>query len=151
MQHDLSPVVLPVILAVALAPLSPGRAADIEASSGAPPVTREQCRALAAYRPGAGAAYTPGVDVHGKPVAPADLPDSGAGALGLPPVVEFDIKVNPFAYGSAAQGNAALGQTAFPVGHVAIDTRSGAVTLNGHPIGGDQQQALAEACRRAGF
>ena len=41
--------------------------------------------------------------------------------------------------------------TAMPVGRVEVDMKSGAVTLNGKPIGGEQDQMVAEACRKAGI
>lgn len=45
-------------------------------------VTLGACQRLVAHHPVPDVTYRPGVDVLGRPVAPADLPDSG-GAAGL--------------------------------------------------------------------
>lgn len=52
----------------------------------------EECRLLPPHRPDAGAAYRPGVDVHGKPVVPADLnapPVMGSGRVIVPLSVDL--------------------------------------------------------------
>jgi hypothetical protein len=75
-------------------------------------VTKTDCRALATYRPtkGAkGADYEPGVDVHGKRVAPADA--SGDFTYNLPEKVEFDVRVNPIQYGQRAAAQKQASQT----------------------------------------
>ena len=140
------------LLATVSVPLSCAGAADVPVKGGTVAVTKQQCQALATYRPAAGVNYQPGVDVHGKPVAPADLPGSaGAGTYNLPKTVEFNLQVNPL---STVQPGAATGQfanTALPVGHVSVDTQTGAVSLNGQPIGDNQQRALADLCTKAGY
>jgi hypothetical protein len=86
-------------------------AAEPVTVAGAPVyLTRSDCQALVRHHPAAGTAYQPGVDVHGKYVAPADLP--GDQAYKLPDKVEFDLKINPLAYGtSASQGAGAASTT----------------------------------------
>lgn len=45
------------------------------------------CRYVTRHQPSADVEYKPGVDVHGKPVAPADLPDGYA--LDLPKSIDI--------------------------------------------------------------
>ena len=100
-----------------------------------------------------GAAYQPGVDVHGKPVAPADLPGSG-GTFKPPTVVEFNYTVNPTAYGGASASKAkwaTAGNTQMPVAHVQFDLGSNQFTLNGQPVGDADKRGLADECRKQGI
>ncbi|MBP2299536.1 hypothetical protein [Azospirillum picis] len=87
-------VLLPLAAGVAVAqtpqrgpvPLTPG------SSSGAdrPVVDLSLCRAMVAHRPAPDVQYRPGVDVHGRPVAPADLPGSG----GAQPPIPVDLPLS---------------------------------------------------------
>jgi len=57
---------------------------------------------------------------------------------------------------TAAQGQAAAvsGQydnTAMSVGHVIVNTKTGAVTMDGKPITNESEQYLADLCRKAGY
>jgi hypothetical protein len=63
---------------------------------GAP--SREVCRKLVRYVPPADLAYKPGIDVKGRPVKPADLPESADYAKIVPETVEFNAAVNPVNY-----------------------------------------------------
>ena len=134
--------------------------ADVSVSGGPPVISQADCRALATYQPGAGGVkgpdYQPGVDVNGHAVAPADLP--GGSTYQLPAKVEFNIAINPISYGTrnanGTQNTASTGtyaNTAMNVGHVVVDTRTGAVTLDGKPITGDNEQYLTDLCRKAGY
>ena len=55
-------------------------------------VTKKDCRRIVSHRPGGDVAYQPGVDVRGRPVAPADL--GGRPRLDLPESYSFDITVD---------------------------------------------------------
>jgi hypothetical protein len=123
-------------------------------------VTKSDCQAVLRHQPSADVTYQPGTDVHGHYVAPADL-GGGADVKGLvPDTLKFDIRINPMTYGktttvpaagatTAAQGNFA--NTSVPVAHVEIDMKSGATSLNGKTLGGEQERIVGEACRRAGI
>jgi len=115
-------------------------------------VTRSDCMALVRHHPSADATYQPGTDVHGKYVAPADLP-GGNTAVALPDKVQFDLKINPMNYGQGSQNTAAnkYANTALTVARVAVDLKTGQTLLNGKPLDGDQDQYVLEACRKAGF
>jgi len=41
--------------------------------------------------------------------------------------------------------------TAVPVGHVVVNTRTGEATLDGKPMQSSQEQYLADLCRKAGY
>lgn len=114
-------------------------------------ISGTDCRYLVQHHPDPGVAYTPGVDVHGKPVAPADLP--GGAQWQLPPVVEFTLVVNPFnAQGSASPSAQArqFVNTQLPVAHVSVDLRTGQVLLDGKPVDGGTADAVVAACRKQG-
>jgi hypothetical protein len=95
--------------------------ADTVGPSGAPLyVTRSDCAALVSHVP-VGANYTPGTDVHGKYVPPADLPSSGP-AMPLPDKISFNLQINPMNY---AQRNSA--QQSIATNSKAIVTNSQAL------------------------
>jgi len=115
-------------------------------------VTRQDCNSLTAHHPDPGVNYTPGSDVHGKYVAPADLP--GGTSFNLPDKITFDLRVNPLAYGSQAAQSAPaakFGNTNVAVAHLDVDLLSGAVKLNGQPLDGEQTRIVTDACRKAGY
>jgi len=114
-------------------------------------VTRQDCKQLVAHHPDPGVEYKPGVDVHGRYVAPADLP--GQPTIDLPDKIQFDLRLNPLAY-APSQGNApsgALSNTNTNLGHVEVDLLSGAAKFNGHALDGEQTRIVTEACRKAGY
>lgn len=127
-------------------------AADIVIASNLPVyVTRQDCRSLVAHRPDQDISYRPGVDAHGKYVAPADLP--GPNLNILPDRVTFDLKLNPLAYG-APQSTAQSGQfanTATAIARIDVDLLSGAVRINGQSLDGEQTAIVTAACKKAGF
>jgi hypothetical protein len=113
-------------------------------------VTKADCARLMAHHPDPNVEYKPGADVHGRYVAPADLPDQNN--FSLPDKIEFDLRLNPLAY--APQGKAPPGafqNTGADIGHVEVDLASGAAKLNGHALDGEQTAIVAEACRKAGY
>ena len=114
-------------------------------------VTRQDCKSLVSHHPDPGVEYKPGTDVHGKYVAPADLP--GQESFKLPDKVEFDLRLNPLAY-APQPGNAragALSNTNINLGHVEVDLLSGQAKLNGHALEDEQTRIVTEACRKAGY
>jgi hypothetical protein len=113
-------------------------------------VSRQDCARLVAHRPDPGVAYQPGTDVHGRYVAPADLPSDSNLKL-LPDRVTFDLKVNPLAYGGGAANpnSGRFGNTNVPVAKIEVDLLSGAVKINGESLDGEQTRIVTEACRQA--
>jgi len=55
------------------------------------------------------------------------------------------------AQGQAAAVTGKFDNTAMSVGHVVVNTRTGAATLDGQPLQNAQQQYLEELCRKAGY
>lgn len=107
-------------------------------------LTRELCDSLVDATPAPDLAYQEGVDAYGRPVAPADL-NSATKARALPDRVETQIiledSVGPRGLGPLTGRR---GET-YPA-IVAVDPRSGEVTLNGQPLEDQRVAALQRAC-----
>ena len=114
------------------------------ASDGRLVMSSDICTTLAGEQPVPRADYQQGVDVNGKPVAPADLPTSA------PPIQldNFPIEIKKDLAGKfnvpATGGN--FGAKAI-LGYVTL--RDNRAYFNGQPMGDDQRAALIEACRAA--
>jgi hypothetical protein len=105
-------------------------------------ITREDCQYLVRHQPAPDVAYQPGVDVHGRAVAPADL--GGGSQIQLPETIYIPIEVNiGRRYGIPA--NSALWKATAEVGTVAVTGDQ--VTFNGQPLTPDDNAALAALCR----
>jgi len=110
-------------------------------------VTAEQCRQLVAHFPDPGVNYTPGVDVYGRKVAPADLPSSGG--IATPQTYTFDVNADLRKYGVSS--NSPLSLPSVGVGRITIEDQGRQVYFNGQPLGDTEQRAVAEACRQQGL
>ncbi len=107
-------------------------------------VSRKDCQSLVRYVPDPGVAYRPGVDVNGKPVAPADLPGSSIRSV-LPETVEFDVSFYPLARGRGGR----FDQSEMYVGTVRYDLNTGEVLFNGVPLTDPEKDEMAQRCRAA--
>jgi hypothetical protein len=132
---------LPQELRQTIAPPSGG----IEvASDGRLVMSSDICTTLAVEQPVPSADYQQGVDVNGKPVAPADLPTSA------PPIQldNFPIEIKKDLAGKfnvpATGGN--FGAKAV-LGYVTL--RDNRAYFNGQPMDDDQRAALVATCRDA--
>lgn len=99
-------------------------------------VSDSDCSYLEKHIPDADVAYTPGVDVNGDPVVPADL---NGGQLELPDVVNFDLLVG-----------LSLDDPLMPegsVGRVSVDLQTSQISLNGQPLSTSQYQAVIAYCK----
>lgn len=98
-----------VVLGLGLAGLMTSPALAQEQENAGQPVriviTKVDCSRLIRHTPSADVAYQPGVDARGRAVAPADVPGSGADAMGkiVPDVLEFPITINPVSWGARNQ------------------------------------------------
>jgi hypothetical protein len=117
-------------------------AVPASADNGRLRIPRADCLRLVPHDPDPDVAYKPGVDVRGKPVAPADLPDSGL-QIELPDQVEFDISFSPFRGTTASR----FGDTDLYVGTVRYNLKTGEATLNGAPLTVPQKAEIAARCR----
>ena len=109
-------------------------------------VSAKACAEVVAHVPDAGVAYTPGVDVNGQPVAPADLPGSAppVNLDNFPIFLTLDLK-KKFRIPDAAK----LFKFEAVVGLITIQGNQ--VFFNGQPIGTGEANLLAAACRAHGY
>ena len=131
----------PPIPAVAPAP-PPGGAAVTP--DGRVAISREACVGVMTQAR-EGADYVPGVDVNGKPVAPADLPPDES-----PPGPIFAIVLDvQLRQGFHIPGNATLFR---PHAEVGVITVQGSIVLfNGQPLAATETALLVAECRAHGF
>jgi hypothetical protein len=142
-----------VFLALPLVVVLPVQAQQASQELGQPlriVITKPDCSRLVRHVPDADVTYQPGIDARGRPVAPADVPGSGANALpGLvPEVLEIPLTIRPmegkaYATHGTAQSEALLGTVRYDMGRDLF-------TFNGQPIGSELQQELARACAKRG-
>lgn len=111
-------------------------------------VTGADCRRLfVEHRPAPDVNYRPGVDVHGRPVAGADL--NPAPQIRVPETVAFDVAVDLRRFG--VPNGSPLYQPNVRLGEVRVDVLTGRTLYNGEALGNPEIEALREACRRQGL
>jgi hypothetical protein len=105
-------------------------------------ISDADCRALVAHVARNDVNYKPGVDVHGRPVKPADLESSST--IKLPDEISIDISVEIYTFlrQTAPRG---LEKSAASLG--AVTFKQGRVYFNGQPIDNGANGPIAEACR----
>lgn len=110
-------------------------------------VSRQDCARLVQAGPvGAKSAeYQPGVDVKGRRVAPADLPDNPNTQIKLPETVTIDMGFN--LYDKYGLGPGGLYKGEGKLGTVSV--RGDKVYFNDRLLGNADQSAVIEACRKA--
>lgn len=94
------------------------------------------CRWLVRHVPRDDVAYKPGVDVHGKPVVPADL--NGTYNIELPKSVEATVSRRLLGHRNLEQVT--------PFATVEIDLTTGAVTINGQGLTNGENEDLMAFC-----
>jgi hypothetical protein len=111
-----------------------------------PAVPPAVCRMVTKHTPNADVAYQAGVDVHGKSVAPADLP--GAAPMQIPQTFTIPLTLQ---LAKALNLNTAqfpanqLGSTTeIPLGTLSVTGDK--VLLDGQPLSDQQQDNLAVLC-----
>jgi len=105
-------------------------------------ISRRDCERLVRNEPAPDVAYQPGVDVHGRPVAPADL--GGGSQIELPDVIYIPIEVLiQDKYGIPA--NSALFDATALVGVVSV--RGNQVYFEDKLLSDPEVAALEAACR----
>ena len=107
-------------------------------------VSQADCARIVRHVPASDVEYKPGVDVRGRPVAPADL--AGTPQLQLPQTFSFDINIDMSRYMTGT----GFGTRDMKAGTVTYDITSGRLTFNGQALTDSDQSAVAEACRQAG-
>ena len=109
-------------------------------------ISRRDCERLVRHEPAPDVAYQPGVDVHGRPVVPADL--GGGSQIELPDVIYIPIEVLlEGSYGIPA--NSVLYDATALVGVVSVSGNE--VYFEDQPLTDPEIAALEQACRNRGF
>ena len=109
-------------------------------------ISRRDCQRLVNHEPAPDVTYQPGVDVHGRPVVPADL--GGGQQIQLPDVIYIPIEVLvQDKFGIPA--NSVLYDATALVGVVYV--RGNQVYFEDQPLTDPEIVALEEACRDRGF
>jgi hypothetical protein len=109
-------------------------------------ISRKDCDRLVNHEPAPDVTYQPGVDVHGRPVAPADL--GGGQQIQLPDVIYIPIEVLvQDKYGIPA--NSVLYDATALIGVVAV--RGNRVYFEDQELTNPEIAALEQACRDRGF
>jgi hypothetical protein len=127
-------------LAALLATVSAATAADNAAT-----ISEADCRYLVRHVPGDDVAYKPGVDVHGRKVAPADLEPERRLKVQNDVTVELNIPLEMFLKEKTPKY---LGAADVNVGTVLVDRRTGQITYNGQVVSGGESDAVVAHCRR---
>ncbi|MFT5540142.1 MAG: hypothetical protein ACI82H_001668 [Alphaproteobacteria bacterium] len=108
-------------------------------------VTTADCATLMRHVPSPDVAYKPGVDVHGKKVAPADLP--GSNPIAVPKIVNIPITIDLAArYGIPATSN--LFKAEAYAGTARVRVSDGRAWFNGKPLSSNDAHALAQLCQK---
>jgi hypothetical protein len=126
---------LPIAMAVAAAGWGASARAEIVMS-------RQDCQRLVRHEPAPDVAYQPGVDVHGRPVVPADL--GGGSPIELPDVIYIPIEVlleDRF----HIPANSALFKATAEVG--VVELRGNRVYYQDQLLSDPEEAALEAACR----
>lgn len=112
-------------------------------------ISRADCKRLVVHEPAPDVAYRPGIDVHGRPVAPADL--NGGRQMKLPDEIvirlELDVMKGRSGALAGAMAHAMEGQTALGT----LTLRQGRAYFNDEPLHGWEQELLLDACRKLGI
>lgn len=106
-------------------------------------VARSDCRLAIEHAAAPDVAYRPGVDVHGRPVAPADVegPD-----IVLPDVIPIFISAD-LRRRFGLRRNSPLLEAEAGIGIVEFQLSSGRLFFNGVELSEADEQALAALCR----
>ncbi|MBM3571696.1 MAG: hypothetical protein FJX52_04930 [Alphaproteobacteria bacterium] len=104
-------------------------------------VTDADCRKLVEHQVAADVAYKPGVDVRGRPVAPADLPSNSQ--IKLPEEIQIPITID-LRDRLGIPSDRSLFKPEAQIGTVTV--RGNQVFFNNQPLGAQDQAAVARAC-----
>jgi hypothetical protein len=105
-------------------------------------IDRDVCANVVAHVPDADVTYKPGVDVSGKPVAPADLP--GSAQIEVPDNFVITLELNLARSGFRVPGPRGL-EPKVQLGVITVE--GDRVFYNGQPLDASEQTRLAAACR----
>lgn len=101
------------------------------------------CAWLVRHVPDADVAYRPGVDVHGKPVAPADLAPAPSVLPDNRVMLDLSLPLRLFRGGPSRR----VDEADVLVGVAEFDLATGEVRVNGQSLNGPDTAALVAWCR----
>jgi hypothetical protein len=107
-------------------------------------VDRSACDRMVEHVPDADVTYQPGVDMHGKPVVPADINPS---TVTLPDVIWIPLDLD-LQRRFGVPGSRRLFDGKVLLGTIRVEGNR--VTYDGQELTDPQQQALATLCQRSG-
>lgn len=105
-------------------------------------ISDADCRALVAHVARNDVNFKPGVDVHGRPVKPADLESNST--IKLPDEISIDISLEIYTF---LQRTAPRGLEKSKTSLGAVTFKQGRVYFNDQPIDNGANGPIAEACR----
>ena len=111
-------------------------------------VTDRDCALLVEHAASDDVNYKPGVDVYGRPVAPADL-NGQSSQIQMPRTFTMDVNADLRKYGVPASSPLLL--PSVNIGKLRVEDGGRSVYFNDQPIGNTEQRALAEACKARGL
>ncbi len=106
-------------------------------------ITDADCARIVNYVSPPDVAYKPGVDVYGRPVAPADL--NPQPQIGNQPIT-IDITADLHKYGVPTSSPLLL--PGAHLGQITVEDNGRRVYFNGQPLGDTEEKAIADACRQ---
>jgi len=106
-------------------------------------ISKADCDRLVEHQPAPDVAYQPGVDVNGRPVAPADL--DGGIQIAVPEIIRIPVEIDLFdRFGIPA--NRDLFAADAQVGEVTY--QDGRAYFNGHPLQDEAAAELSVRCQK---
>lgn len=108
-------------------------------------ISEQDCRRLARHAPSAGVTHTPGVNVRGGAVKPANLSSYGSIPTPRHVLVDLNLPIKVF----KPEINDRLADAEVKVGLVEVDLNSQQVVFNGIPLTDPEIARLVAACREA--
>lgn len=144
-HRRIQPAVVAALLGAAFCPIAGATAARAEDRAGTVIIIAPaDCAALTAHVPDESVDYVPGVDVHGRPVAPADLPGHeplslDAAEIGIDPRIPLTEYYDP-----PASLAPVIGEAEVEIGRITV--QGGVAYLGRQALGDPQQAAIARAC-----
>jgi hypothetical protein len=125
----------------------PADGAHAQETAGAVTIDAATCRRMVRHVPDPDVTHRPGVDVRGRPVAPADLHDYSAFEAMVPDTATFHVVLDPFE-GTGVATPRGIESPGMVLGTVGYDIARGTFTVNGRPVTTGQEDALRRACIR---
>ena len=111
-------------------------------------ITGADCTRLIAHVPAPNVEYTPGVDVRGRSVAPADL--GGRPKMKFPDTVEFPVLLQLLQRLGLPANSSLYKLEDVNVGTVRVRVKDGRAWFNGAPLTSEENHVMARACRKLG-